>query len=100
MTKHTPWLEHIGEGWRYKSRVWLCSKGVDNYWHVKQFDFIRVVGTTTGTPGAIAARPYPVCGWCHTHENVCRTDVYADWLESFNAPVVYVWIEGTRWVDA
>ena len=94
MYKESPVLRKSKDGGNWNSdpdRLWLCVDATDSYWEIRS-DRIVICGQTTRPRWEhVEARPY-VGSWAASFTKL-RYSAYADWLESFNAPVVYVWIE-------
>ena len=105
MTKHSPWLvceksnfwkEVLGSNY-----AWFCAPGLTEHWAVGRFEFIQVCGSDIKPKHqTIELRPDCMGYWGRTPLGVVRLPDYRIWLESFNAPVVHIWIEGTNWVTS
>lgn len=119
MRKCSPWLEIESEAGGVPHRewieppagrfpLWVCSAELAKYWCVGRFDFIQIWGDTSeprwDTYPARPASPEDSDAaadlvWTWSPDRAYRFDNYANFLERFRAPVVHVWIEGTRWVS-
>jgi len=89
--KHNPWESFTANG------VWLCAEKTDKNWTI-QGKKIWIAGSTEYVEGAIEQRAGRFGHWMNTQGGITvRYYAFARFLESFNAPVVWVWIE--EWVE-
>lgn len=103
--KRGPWLERYRApgswvtGWvDSKLNCWACESGITEYWDIGCATHIQICGSTKELDGTVAARSRDK-SWHYWHSvdlrsGGWRTVDYICWLESFHAPVVYVWVEG------
>ena len=90
--KRTPKLTRkiLSLCWASSKKPWLCQERTDQVWNLKEFKKIKVVGSDKFTQGAYKCDP--TLDTC-PNGDLYYIPVFQRWLQSFNSPYVWIWIE-------